>query len=229
MKATALIAVIFVFLGLQAGAKADEVENMLENIHWLGHSAFRIDAGGKTIYVDPYNIFKGPVADIILITHAHYDHCSPDDVKKIQGPNTVIVATQDSAKKFKGNIRVVKPFEKINISGIDIETVPAYNLNKPNHLKQSGWVGYIIDVNGVKVYHAGDTDYIPEMNTLKLDIALVPVGGTYTMDANEAAKFVNTVKPKIAVPMHWGSAVGSRADAQNFKVLCKTQVEIPTQ
>lgn len=206
----------------------EETSKMLENLNWLGHASFKI-TGEKIIYIDPYQLKEeSEKADIILITHSHFDHCSPLDVEKIQKSNTVIVATPDCKSSLSGNIKTVKQGDKITIGGINIETVPAYNINKRYHSKSNNWVGYIVTVNGKRIYHAGDTDKIPVMADIKADIALLPVGGTYTMTAEEAADAANLIKPKLAVPMHFGSVVGSKSDAERFKNLCKVPVEILT-
>jgi L-ascorbate metabolism protein UlaG (beta-lactamase superfamily) len=202
-----------------------EVNEMLKDIHWLGHDTFKI-TGEKTVYTDPFKIKKKDMADIILITHEHFDHCSPEDVKKIQGQNTLIIATADCAKKLSGKIKVVKPGDKINVEGIEIETVPAYNTNKQFHTKDKDWVGYIFTVQGQRIYIAGDTDYIPEMKSFKVDIALLPVSGTYVMTAEEAVKAALDIKPKIAIPMHYGSIVGSDNDAKKFSDGLKGKIEV---
>jgi len=208
---------------------------MIENIHWLGHDTFRIE-NDKTIYIDPIKLKGRPLkADLILITHDHSDHCSPDDVAKVAKDDTVIVTIAAAAQKLKGDVRVVKPGESLVVQGIPIETVPAYNVSKfrspgvPFHPKESGHVGFIITVGGVRIYHAGDTDVIPEMDDIETDVALLPVGGTYTMTADEAAEAANRIKPKLAIPMHWGAIVGSASDAQRFSDLCQMEVVILSQ
>jgi L-ascorbate metabolism protein UlaG (beta-lactamase superfamily) len=208
---------------------------MIENIHWLGHDTFRIE-NDKTIYTDPYEL-KGelPKADLILITHDHFDHLSPKDVAKVAKEDTVIVTIAAAAQKLKGDVRVVKPGESLTVQGIPIETVPAYNVNKfrspgqPFHPKGSGHVGFIFTVGGQRIYHAGDTDVIPEMDDIQADIALLPVGGTYTMTADEAAQAANTIQPKLAIPMHHSAIVGSVKDAQRFRDLCSMEVIILSQ
>lgn len=198
---------------------------MVKNIHWLGHDTFKI-MGEKVIFTDPFKIRKNDKADIILITHEHHDHCSPEDVRKIQGPETVIVTTADCASKMSGNIRIVKAGDRINVGGIDIEVVPSYNTNKQFHTKDRGWVGYIFTVKGQRLYIAGDTDYIPEMKTFKADIALLPVSGIYVMTAEEAVQAALDINPKIAIPMHYGSIVGSDKDARKFAESLKGKIEV---
>ena len=163
------------------------VQEIIKKIHWLGHDGFRIDSD-KIIYFDPYQIKSTVPADIIFISHEHFDHCSEDDIKKIQKKDTVIITDAVTAKKLKGNVTVVKPGDKITVVGIAVEVVPSYNTAKNFHPKSSGMLAFIMTVEGVRVYHAGDTDFIPEMNTLKADIALLPVSGTYVMTAAEAAQ-----------------------------------------
>jgi L-ascorbate metabolism protein UlaG (beta-lactamase superfamily) len=210
---------------MQATITAEEAEAMLENVHWLGHASFRI-TDGKTIYIDPWQLKDNVPADIILITHEHYDHCSPEDVRLFLGPKTTVVATADCAAKLGGDVVIVRPGDKITVQGIAVEAVPSYNLDKPFHPRQSGWVGYIVTVNGVRIYHAGDSDHIPEMDSLRVDVALLPIGGKYTMTASEAAAAANAMRAGVAVPMHWGGIVGSRKDAERFRDDCKVPVQI---
>jgi L-ascorbate metabolism protein UlaG (beta-lactamase superfamily) len=197
---------------------------LLERLHWLGHAAFRLD-GPPMVYFDPFRLKGGlPRADIILISHEHSDHCSPDDIRRIAGPETVIVASPPAAKKLGGSARVLSPGERTSVGGVDIEAVPAYNVRRfrspgvPFHPRASKHVGFIVTVGGERVYFAGDTDHIPEMAGIDCDVALLPVGGTYTMDAEEAAQAAAAIGPKVVVPMHWGAGgvVGTRSDAERF-------------
>ncbi len=201
---------------------------MAESIFWLGHDSFRL-RDQKTIYIDPWKLESGTEkADLILVTHDHFDHFSQDDIDRLSKAGTVVVGPQSVADKFKGKMTVVKAGDKITAAGVPIEVVPAYNTNKQFHPKSAGHVGYIITLNGRRIYHSGDTDLIPEMANIKADIALLPVSGTYVMTAPEAAEAANTIKPGLAIPMHWGdpNVVGTMSDAEEFKRLTKVPVEI---
>ncbi len=198
---------------------------MLAKIKWLGHASIRIDAQ-KIIYIDPWKIKGGPKADLILISHSHHDHLSPADIRKIRKEDTVIVAALDAAAQLSGDVRALQPGDKVTVQGVTVEAVPAYNIDKPYHPKANQWIGFLLTVEGTTIYYAGDTDFIPEMKTIKADIWILPVGGTYTMTAREAAEAVNMVQPKAVIPIHCGDFVGTLADATTFKKLSKTHVEI---
>ncbi len=201
------------------------VQDIAKKIVWLGHDSFRIDAS-KTIYLDPYQVSSGPKADLIMITHDHFDHCSPDDVAKIQQPGTVIVTEKDSAKKLTGDLRVIKPGESLVVDEVKVEAVPSYNTDKEFHPKRNAWLGFIIEIQGVRVFHAGDTDFIPEMNGFNVDIALLPVSGTYVMTADQAVEAALAISPKLAIPMHYGTIVGSDQDAITFKKALEGKIEV---
>jgi L-ascorbate metabolism protein UlaG (beta-lactamase superfamily) len=192
------------------------IDDMVKNITWLGHDGFLIKGDGKAIVIDPFQVKQCEPADIILISHEHYDHCSPEDVNKIRKDSTVIVTEAQSATKLAGDVRVVQPGDKLTVSGIPIEAVPSYNTNKSFHPKEKGWLGFIVTVEGVRIYHAGDTDRIPEMESFQVDIALLPVSGTYVMTAEEAVEAARLMKPKVVIPMHYGAIVGSADDAKRF-------------
>ena len=212
-----------------------EIEGI--QIERLNHSSFKIKKD-KVIYIDPFKINDSEKADLILITHEHFDHFSIEDIRKVIDTKTIIVATNDCASKlnkFENQIKIANPGSKLKILGIKIEAVPAYNLNKfralniPFHPKEDNKLGYIIEIDGKRIYNTGDTDLIPEMKNIKnIDIILIPVSGTYVMTAEEAAKAIEIVKPKVAIPCHYGSGiVGEIKDAKKLKSLVKnTRVEI---
>lgn len=200
-------------------------DKMINNIYWLGHDSFYI-TGSKVIYIDPWEIKGKEKADMIFISHDHYDHCSPDDVAKISKDSTVIITDADSAKKLSGNIKVIKPGDNIEVDGVKVTGVPSYNTNKNFHTKDKNWLGFVIELDSVKIYFAGDTDYISEMNNLEVDIAIIPVSGTYVMDAKEAVEAARAIKPKIAIPMHYGKIVGSVDDAEKFAEALKDEMKI---
>ncbi len=200
---------------------------MIENIHWLGHASLRIDAPSAVIYVDPWKLPAGaPPADLILITHEHYDHCSTDDIAKIRTDETIIVANPGAAKKLRGPVRTVRAGDQLSARGVKIQAVPAYNVDKSFHPKSAGHVGFVLTVNDTRIYVAGDTDVIPEMEDISADIAIVPVSGTYVMTADQAVEAAGIIKPNIAVPVHYGEIVGSEADAQYFRDQASCEVRI---
>lgn len=200
-------------------------QDLAEKITWLGHDAFRIEAS-KTVYFDPYGIGGEPKADLILVSHDHFDHCSPEDVAKIQKHDTVIVTEQDSAKKLSGDVRVIKPGDTVEVEGVKITGVPSYNTDKAFHPRENHWLGFIVELEGVRVYHAGDTDFISEMNDFQVDIALIPVSGTYVMNAEQAVKAALAINPQLAIPMHYGAIVGDEKDALQFKEKLEGKMEV---
>ena len=200
-------------------------QEMLDKMTWLGHDGFKIE-GSKTVYIDPYNIEAGSKADLVLVTHDHFDHCSPEDVEKVQHPETVIVTEKDSAKKLSGKVKTMQPGDSVTIDSVKIEAVPAYNTNKDFHPKANGWLGFVLEMDDVRIYHAGDTDFIPEMKDLNVDIALLPVSGTYVMTADEAVDAALAINPGVAVPMHYGAIVGDGTDADTFKAQLEGKVAV---
>ena len=205
---------------------------MVDNIHWFGQAAVKINAGESVIYIDPYNLKKKDKADILLITHSHDDHLSPDDIKKVASDKTVIIATPDCTAKLAGIPRAKllesSPGFTINIGAISITAVPAYNVVKTMfHPKQNKWVGYIVGVDGVKIYHSGDTERIPEMKSFSCDIVMLPLGQTYTMSGpDEAAAAAKDVKASIAIPIHYGMYEGKASDAETFKKLLEPGITV---
>ena len=209
-------------------------------IKWYGHDTFTLSFGGLTVCIDPYQLEKKIATDIVLVTHNHFDHLSNDDLQKVSTQKTTIISATECLSQIKTTnkqIIGIDPNEEKTISGIKIKAIPAYNLDKinpetkkPFHPKEDKKIGFIITMNNSTFYHAGDSDYIPEMNGLSPDVFFVPVSGTYVMTANEAANSILGVKPKLAIPMHYGSIVGSEDDAESFKKLViSCQVQIPTK
>jgi len=206
--------------------------NLTAGIHWLGHDCFRIDWEGVTIYIDPYRLKGGPPADLILITHDHFDHCSPDDIARIQQPGTIFVTVAAAAEKLTGKVEIVQPGAELTLKGVRIQAVPAYNTNKfrspgnPFHPKEKGYVGFVLTLGDRRIYHTGDSDHIPEMAQIKTDIALLPVSGTYVMTAEEAPEAAKILQPKLAIPMHVGADIGKLEFAETFKKLANVPVVI---
>jgi L-ascorbate metabolism protein UlaG (beta-lactamase superfamily) len=197
-----------------------------EKITWLGHASFKIDGENATVYIDPWKLKSAVPADIVLITHSHYDHLSEADVAKVRKPSTVIIGPSDCKAGFGDAFKEISPGETHTVGEVTVEAVPAYNTDKDFHPKGNNWVGYIVTVDGVRVYHSGDTDVIPEMADFKVDVALLPVGGTYTMTAQQAAEAVAKIAPKVAIPMHCGDIVGTLKDRQEFSGAASAAVVI---
>lgn len=206
---------------------------MLDNIEVLIHSSIRIKKE-NVIYIDPYNVNKNyNDADVIFITHSHFDHYSIEDINKVKKDNTIYVVPEDIEMDLldrgvkQENIIVVNPLDNkmYNLYNFSFEVIPAYNINKQFHPKTNGWVGYLLTIDNIRYYIAGDTDITEENKNVKCDVAFVPVGGTYTMDYKEAATLVNIIKPKIAVPIHYGSVAGTKEDANNFVKLLNPEIQ----
>lgn len=204
---------------------------MLNNVTWFKQSAFLFNAETKRkIYIDPWDVPNTyPIADLIFITHAHFDHFDIGTIKQLSSDHTLIICPKDVAEELDANFKVisVKPGDRINPENIvKVEVVPAYNIDKPFHPKENNWVGYIFEINGKRYYHAGDTDRIPEMRDIRCDIAMLPIGGIYTMNIEEAVTAASDIGPQIAVPMHYGFEVGKHDDGEKFKKLSKIPVEL---
>ena len=206
---------------------------MTENIEVFTQSSIRIRGNGKTIYMDPFQMREEPKdADYILITHDHYDHFSPEDIAKVAGNASTLVVPEKMAAKAQevsgmvGRICTVLPGTYHNIDGLEFDTVHAYNSLKPFHPKSAGWVGYILHIDGKRIYVAGDTDATREAKDVKCDIALIPIGGTYTMDAKKAAELINVIRPDVVIPTHYGSIVGSEEDAKIFAANVKEPIRV---
>lgn len=203
---------------------------MFTGIQWLGHATIRIEASGKSVIVDPYQIKNSRPHDVILITHAHYDHLSPDDIKKVKGKESVTVSPPDCVEQLGPDTKVLTAGDHLQLNnGILIEAYPSYNIDKAFHPKEKGWLGYIVEIDNKRFYIAGDTDRIPEMKGIRCDIAFLPVGGNYTMNAAAAAAAAQDIDTKWVVPIHWGTIVGARSDAEDFVTMVgdKAKILIP--
>ncbi|MFQ5871495.1 MAG: MBL fold metallo-hydrolase [Candidatus Geothermarchaeales archaeon] len=207
--------------------------------HWLGHDGFRVE-NQKTVYFDPYRLEGSQKrGDIVFVTHDHSDHLSVEDLKKVVSEETTIVTVEHCRDKLSNlkakEVVVVDPGREAEVRGVRVRAISAYNVNKfraPGqlfHPKEYGGAGYLVEIHGVTVYHAGDTDVIPEMEGLEPEVALLPVSGTYVMTPQEAAEAAEKIRPKVAIPMHYGGIVGSRKDAEEFKKLAAVRVEIPSK
>ncbi len=202
---------------------------MLDFITINEHSSIRINEG-KIIYSDPYNISGATHdADIILITHSHFDHYSTDDIRKVMKSDTVIVcpASMNEPKELGLTVKQVSAGERFEVLGVRFEAVPAYNIGKTFHPQSNGWLGYIIvSPEHGRIYIAGDTDITPDNKQVKCDIALIPAGGTFTTDASQAAELVNAIRPKYAIPIHYGTVAGSPADGEKFRKAVDGGIEV---
>ncbi len=194
---------------------------MLERITWFRQSALRWRDDERTIYIDPWGTpDDAPPADLILITHAHFDHFQPDEIARLSTPATKVVAPHDVASELGGDVMPVVPGESYEVAGVRFMTVPAYNVREERlemHPRANRWVGYVLELGGRRYYHAGDTDHLTELEDVRTDVAFVPIGGTYTMDAEEAGGLITAIGPQLAVPMHFGFVVGSPSDADRFR------------
>ncbi|MGC8848713.1 MAG: MBL fold metallo-hydrolase [Conexivisphaera sp.] len=206
-------------------------------ITYLEHDSFLIEYKGLRIYTDPFKLPQPryKLGDLVTISHEHYDHLSPDDLRKVAGPGTDIVASANCQGKVPmGKVTFLSPGSSTSVRGIDVMAVPAYNINKfrapgePFHPKNYQGVGFLLKLGSTTVYHAGDTDHIPEMKDLrgKVTIALLPVSGTYVMTPEEAAEAAMDISPEIAIPMHWGAIVGDRKNAEKFRDLLKGKIRV---
>ena len=206
----------------------NNLQEFLKNIKWYCQSSILIQYQDKNIYIDPWKIpADQPKADFILVTHSHFDHLSLEDINKIKTDITKVIIPSSLKNEVPMPVITMDPGDENEYDDIKIKAIPAYNLNKEYHPRNNNWLGYIVTVGDIRILHTGDTDAIPELKTLEhIDIAFVPVGGTYTMTAEEAAKIVNIFKPKLAIPFHWGDVVGSEEDAILFKKLANVPVTI---
>jgi len=196
-------------------------------IQWLGHASFKICHEDTVVYIDPWKLKESPYdATLVLVSHSHHDHYSPEDIAKVSGPDTKLIASADVVAKEKAG-EAIMPGLMVELESVRVRGVAAYNPNKQFHSKRNNWIGLIIEIGSKRIYYAGDTDLTEEVKALKdIDVALLPVGGTYTMNAEEAAEATKHMKPKQAIPYHWGDIVGGRSDAEQFAELADCEVKI---
>ncbi len=191
---------------------------MLERFTWFKQAAYRWDGDGLTVYIDPWEA-EGPPADLIFITHAHGDHFQPDEIERLRKAGTRIVAPHDVAAELRGNVSPVAPGDSLEVSGVKVQAVPAYNIVEDRldkHPKANNWVGYLLTLGEHTYYHAGDTDHLPELESVRANVTFLPIGDTYTMGPEEAGGLARAIGPELAVPMHYGFVVGSPKDAARF-------------
>jgi L-ascorbate metabolism protein UlaG (beta-lactamase superfamily) len=215
-------------IGYDGGVRMTAKEPaLLTDLHWLGHDTYRIDRP-IVIYIDPWQLPEGcPPADLILVSHDHYDHCSDEDVAMIRKDGTRVIANPSAAAKITPPVTVLRAGETAKVGDVEVVGVPAYNIDKRFHPKASGHIGFRIKLGGEYLYFAGDTDHIPEMEGLQCDVALLPVSGTYTMTAEEASRAAEAIRPRVAIPMHYGAGVaGTGEDAERFRRLTSVPVVI---
>ncbi len=206
---------------------------MIDTIHWLGHDSFRLD-GSRTVYIDPWKLSVAlPPADLILVTHDHYDHFSPSDIAKLATAETTLIGPPAVTAQVGGITSVtLAPGETVTVGEVTVSAVAAYNIDKfrqPGevfHPRAAAYLGFVVELDGQRVYHAGDTDAIPEMREVRCDVALLPVSGTYVMTADEAVAACESLAAAMVVPMHYGDIVGSAADAARLQQLCKIPVTV---
>jgi|UniRef100_A0A7C3SM21 L-ascorbate metabolism protein UlaG (beta-lactamase superfamily) len=203
------------------------IDEVLSRLGWLGYASF-VYEGPPVIYFDPFGLHRTQPADIILVTHEHPQHCSTADIEKVRRAWTVVVSDKKAAAKIEPPVLALEPWEEARVEDTLIQAVPAYNVETHFHPKRAGYLGFIVTVEGVRIYYAGDTDFIPEMADLHVDIAILPVCGLTVMDAEEAARAALALKPQVAIPMHFGGTLGTLEDAETFRALLdgKVRVEI---
>ncbi|WDT93060.1 MBL fold metallo-hydrolase [Thermoleophilum album] len=210
---------------------------LLEPVEWLGHAGFRLRLGRAFIYIDPYRVARpAPQADLILVTHGHYDHFSPRDIEELAKADTWLIGPAAVVERVRGRVCSLAPGEALldePVRGLEVRAIAAYNTSKRDpagrlyHPREAGWLGFELRWRGWRLYHAGDTDVIPEMDAVTgCDVALLPVSGRYVMTAEEAAEAARRIQPRVAVPMHWGGEVGTRDDAERFRKCAPVAVEL---
>jgi len=206
---------------------------MSVEITWIHHASFRLASGEAVVYIDPWKLPPAPHdADAVFVSHSHYDHFSVEDIRRVAKPDTTVIGPDDVVRQY-GSGKPLLPGHGITVKAVSFQAVPAYNIDKPYHPKANNWIGVVIHIGDIKAYYAGDTDRVPEMSHLKdIDIAFLPVGGTYTLDAQQAARACQAIRCRSVIPYHWGDIVGQLSDATRFAEAvkcCKVHLLRPGQ
>ena len=199
---------------------------MLEGITWFRQSSVRIRRGGIELHIDPWGVSEQSVADYILLTHPHYDNFSEDDIARVRGPDTIVIAPASMRKQLADVDHLIRPGDMVHLDSIEILAVPAYNRVKKFHPSENAWLGYVFTLDGITYYHSGDTDFLDAMNQIRCDVAFLPCEGHYTMGPEDAALAAEACKAELVIPVHWGGPVGTREDAERLKELFDGEVAI---
>lgn len=198
----------------------------LDGITWFRGSSVRIRRMGIEIHVDPLAVDEDSEADFVLLTHPHYDNFSEDDIARVRGRNTVLIAPASMKKQLDDADHFMRPGDMLQLDGFDVLAVPAHNVDKKFHTPEDGWLGYVFTVGETTYYHAGDTDFLPAMYGIRCDVAFLPVGGHYTMNADEAARAAEACGAEILVPIHWGESHGTDQDIERLRTLFPRTVSV---
>ena len=201
------------------------MNDLLDGVTWFRGSSIRIRRDGLEVHIDPLGVGEG-AADYVLLTHPHFDNFSEEDVARVRRPETVLIAPASMKKQIEDADHLMRPGDMIQLEGLDVLAVPAYNVEKKFHPPENGWLGYVFTMGGVTYYHAGDTDYLESMRDIRCDVAFLPCEGHYTMTAEEAARAAEACGAAVVVPIRWGDSGSSREDAEKVGALFPGEVRI---